>query len=220
MADSQPPNDFDGDPIRVQLPAGSVLTRVHSAAFKPDAFNPNPSDTHWGGGRFDGTSVDEFPYLYAASTDPAAVAEVLLRDLPSDESGARLLPAKATVGRRISWIELTTDLTMVSLRGGVDLAAVGQDTWLVHAEARDYGKTRRWASAIRTWAPDAAGLVWRSKREPDADVFVLFGDTCPPASIATKTHGVTLPATDNFLDAGKGRDYLLTILEKYRVTMR
>ena len=220
MADYAPPDNLDGDPAQVVLPAGTILARAHSSSVAPEAFNPNTSDTHWGGGRFDGTPTDPFPFLYAASTDAAAVAEVLLRDLPGDLGGARLLPAQATVGRRLSWISVKADLTLVSLRSGVDLAAVGQDTWLVHAEARDYGKTRRWASAIRKWAPDAAGLVWRSKREPDADVLILFGDRCPPASIAAQSDGMTLPAMDNFLDHGSGREYLLSILEAYRVTMR
>ncbi len=220
MADSPPPKKLNGIPTKVVLPAGAVLARVHSTSFKPDAFNPNATDSHWGGGRFDGTPLDPFPFLYAASTDPAAVAEVLLRDLPTNNTGARLLPAAATVDRRISWIEATVDLPVVSLRNGIDLAAIGQDTWLVHTEANDYGKTRRWASAIRQWAPDAVGIVWRSKREPNADVFVFFGDRCPAASLATKTTGTALAATDNFLDRGQGRQYLLSILEAYRVTMR
>ena len=71
-----------------------------------------------------------YSFLYAADDDATAVSEVLLRDLPLDERGARLLPRARLRNLRIGWLTTNRDLQLVDLRSGRDLAAIGQDTWL------------------------------------------------------------------------------------------
>jgi hypothetical protein len=219
MPDQPPPSAFDGDPHSYSLAAGTALVRVHSAQFDVCAFNPTLADEHWGGGRFDATADDRYSFLYAGEDADTAVVESLLRDLPADDRGARLLPRIATHERRLSWLRPTTELRLVSLRSGKDLAAVAQDTWLVDAPASEYGKTRRWAHAIRSWTPWAQGLIWSSRFEPQRWACILFGDRCPPGSVEAMTADIPVPPEDNYLDRGAGAVYLAAILESYRVTL-
>lgn len=215
----EPPTRYDGTPHRFLLSAGTRLTRIHSAGFAVVEFNSTVARSDLQGGRFDATPGGEYAFLYAAEDDPTAVSEVLLRDLPLDERGARLLPHAALSGRRISWLQTTLDLELVSLRSGEDLAAVGQDTWLTTAPAAEYAMTRRWASAIRSWTPWAAGLTWRSHREPEGFAHVFFEDCCPPGCFAEVTDGLPAPAGDQDLSAGIGRLYVEELLARYRVAL-
>jgi hypothetical protein len=171
------------------------------------------------GGRFDATPEDPYGFLYAAEDDATAVSEVLLRDLPIDERGARLLPGAALRGRRIGWLTNTVDVALVDLRSGVDLAAVGQDTWLTTCPAAEYELTRRWAAALRRWALWASGLTWRSRREPAGFAYVFFADRCPEGCFSEVTEGLPLPAGDNALDRGAGQLYIAEMLARYSVAL-
>ena len=214
-----PPSRYEGTPRRFLLPAGTTLTRVHSAAFSVTEFNPTLARRDFLGGRFDATSDDAYAFLYAAEDDSTAVSETLLRDLPIDERGARLLPRAGLSKLRISWLRTTLDLEVVGLRSGRDLAAVGQDMWLTIAPAAEYAMTRRWASAVRTWAPWAGGLTWRSHREPEGFVYVFFGDRCPDGCFEEVTDSLPVPPDDRDLKAGAGRLYIEGILASYRVAL-
>lgn len=214
-----PPARYAGTPRRLLLPAGTTLTRVHSAAFSVTEFNPTLARRDGLGGRFDATPADPYAFLYAAADDATAVSETLLRDLPIDEGGARLLPRAALAQLRISWLRPTLDLELVSLRSGRDLAAVGQDPWLTLAPAAEFAMTRRWSSALRDWSPWAAGLTWRSHREPEGFVYVFFGDRCPDRCFAELTDGLPVPPDDRNLDAGTGRLYIEEMLASYRVAL-
>ncbi len=171
------------------------------------------------GGRFDATAGDRYPFLYAAADDATAVSEALLRDLPIDERGARLLLRAALSHRSIGWLRTTLDLELVSLRSGADLAAIGQDTWLTSSDAADYARTRPWASAIRLWAPGARGLTWRSRREPDGFAYVFFGDRCPQGCLEEVSGGLPLPPGDRELATGAARLHVEEILTRYRVAI-
>ncbi len=196
-----------------------MLTRVHSAAFGVTQFNPTLALNDLQGGRFDATPEDEYAFLYAAEDDATAVSETLLRDLPADEYGARLLPRVRLSQLRISWLRATADLELVSLRSGRDLAAVSQDAWLTASSAAEYPMTRRWASAIRGWAPWACGLTWRSYREPEGFAYVFFDDLCPDGCFEEVTDGLPVPPGDRSLDAGAARLYVEGILASYRVAL-
>jgi hypothetical protein len=185
------------------------LTRLHSDRFAVIEFNPTVTRSSLQGGRFDATPEDQYGFLYAAEDDATAVSEALLRDLPIDERGARLLPRAALHGRRISWLATTADLPLASLRSGEDLAAIGQDTWLTSCTA----------AAIRRWAPWTAGLTWRSHREPAGFAYVFFADRCPPGYFSEQVEGLPVPAGDQALDRGAGRLYLAELLARYRVTL-
>ena len=138
-----PPSRYEGVPRRFFLPTGARLTRIHSAAFGVVEFNLTVARSDLRGRRFDSTPGDDSAFLYAADHDPTAVSEVLLRDLPIDDYGARLLPRVRLSELRIGWFSTTLELELVSLRSGVDLAALGQDSWLTTASAADYAMTRR-----------------------------------------------------------------------------
>ena len=196
-----------------------MLTRLHSAQFGVTDFNPTVARGVFAGGRFDATPEDEYAFLYAAGDDATAVSEALLRDIPIDERGARLLPASRLSGLRIGWLRTTRALQLVSLRSGADLAAVGQDPWLTTASADEYEMTRRWAAAIRGWAPWAQGLTWRSRREPEGFAYILFGDRCPDACLEEAVRGTPLQLTERNIESGFGRLYVDEILTRYRVTL-
>lgn len=195
------------------------MTRVHSTAFGVTQFNPTLALDDLQGGRFDATPEDGYTFLYAAEDDATAVSETLLRDLPADEYGARLLPRARLSQLSISWLRATADLELVGLRSGRDLAAVGQDAWLTASPAPDYAITRRWASAIRGWASWACGLTWRSYREPEGFAYMFFADRCPEGCFEEVTVGLPVPPGDQRLDAGAARLYVEEILASYRVAL-
>jgi hypothetical protein len=215
------PKQLGGEPKKHQLPAGTRLSRVHQASWPPTNFNATLADMHWGGGRFDATEEDEYAYLYAGDDDGCAVSESLLRDLPVESSGGRFLPRGAVEGRVLSWLVTSREIVLVRLIDGEDLAAVGQDTWLVQCPSGEYGFTRRWAHAIRRWAPWGEGSVWRSRREPSSMAYVLFRDRLEASgpAVTELTIGNPLSAGRNKLDAGEGELYLKSILSRYNVTL-
>ena len=175
--------------------------------------------SHLVGGRFDATPDSEYPFLYAAEDDRTAVSETLLRDLPINEHGARLLPKVRLSQLRIGWLRSAVDLELVSLRSGSDLAAIGQDTWLTASAASEYGMTRRWSSAIRDWALWAGGLTWRSHREPDGFAYIFFADRCPDSCFQEVTEGLPVPHEDRSLCAGAARIYVEGILTSYWIAL-
>ncbi|MFF9086490.1 RES family NAD+ phosphorylase [Streptomyces sp. NPDC014991] len=165
-------------PNRRVIPAGTELWRVHRSIHAPDAFNPRLADIHFDGGRFDGTVLDRYHSLYLAETALTALAESVLRSRPFDlPAGERTIPYRAVWQRTLSCLRTRTDLTLVSLVSGTDLAAVCQDATLLEDEG-NYARARRWSSEIRAQAPDAMGLVWESRRNRSEHALVLFHDRC------------------------------------------
>lgn len=179
----------------VAVPANTLLVRVHSVRFGPAEFNPNSCPTAEAGGRFDSLG-GEYSYLYAGEDDDVAIAEALLRQVPFPSDGPRQLPRRVLENLVLSRLRTTRELQVVSLRGA-DLGQINQDVWLTKCEAADYVETRQWAAAIRTWAPDASGFVWRSRRDEDHLAYVLFGDRTPRECLALE--GDLLP-----IDGGPG----------------
>lgn len=220
MAPNQlPPPRNEGTPRRFLLPADTTLTRIHSTAFSVTQFNPTVARSDLRGGRFDAIPEDEHAFLYAAQDDATALSEMLLRDLPINDFGARLLPLASLSRLSIGWLRTTVDLELVSIRSGRDLAAVGQDTWLTASPAAEYGMTRRWASALRGWAPWAAGLTWRSHREPEGFAYVFFDDRCPDGAFEEATDHLPVPPRDRNLSDGAARLHVEEILLSYRVAL-
>ena len=173
---SKPPGGYDGSPNRYLLRRGTCLWRVHTRRYPAPGFNPSLADPLYGGARFDATAADPYPYYYAGLSEETALAETLLRDLLPDERGYRPVPRAAVTGRRLSGLTLTRDLDMVNLVDAEDLAAIGQDAWLVTAPGHDYPQTRDWARGLRGLAPWAHGLIWDSLRGRGGLAVVLFGD--------------------------------------------
>jgi RES domain-containing protein len=209
-----PPPRYQGTPCLHLLPAGTVLYRVHRRSWAASAFNALAADVLFGGGRFDPTADDSYPYLYAAFSERTALVEVLLRSVPFDERGTRILPRATVRDRRLSNILLTTKVNLLALATSPELAAVGQDEWLVHAGPRDYLQTREWAHWLRRQAPWAQGLIWPSKRDPGERAVILFGDRCRPGDLQL---GDLQPVD---LDDGHRVKWLNDMLADYRVTIQ
>ncbi|MEW1863150.1 RES family NAD+ phosphorylase [Streptomyces sp. NBC_00669] len=215
MPNYRPPEAMTGTPGKVTLPRGTLLHRIHGSHRAAEGFNPKPAHCLYGGGRFDATSCDPYGYLYAGLSATAAVCETLLRSLPFDPAGGpRLLPRRAVQGRRLSALRLTADLRVLPLVSAQDLAAVHQDTWLVHTEAQEYPYTRDWAHWLRRQTePWAQGLVWASKREPADRSVMLFGDRVPADALRIDEGG-----TVDF-DTAQGREWLNAVLRPYYVQL-
>ena len=215
-----PPERYEGTPRRFVLPEATRLTRIHSTAFGVTDFNPSVARSSLRGGRFDSTPHDPYAFLYAAGDDATAVCEVLLRDLPVDERGARALPRAGLSQLRISWLSPTRDLELVNLRTGTDLAAAAQDAWLTVAPSAEYPMTRRWSSALRRWAPWASGLTWRSRREPGGFSYIFFGDRCPSGCFEEMAgSALRVPRGHQSLDDPAALLYIEQILASSRVTL-
>ncbi|MBD0424523.1 RES family NAD+ phosphorylase [Streptomyces sp. TRM S81-3] len=181
MPNYPPPAALPRTPTKATLPAGTPVYRVHGSHRSATEFKAVPSPAFYEGGRFDSTPYHPYGFLYLGFGVGAAVSEVLLRDMPFDGTGAwRVLPRVRTARLCLSFLRLAADLELVSLMSGADLAAVGQDSWLIHADSREYPQTRDWGHWIRErTGPWAQGFVWPSKREPADRVAVLFEDRCP-----------------------------------------
>jgi hypothetical protein len=202
-------------PVSVPLRAGTVLWRVHRRSRGVCEFKALESDQVFGGGRFDSTDNDPYPFLYAATDQDTALLETLVRGIPFDHRGWRWIRRVSVAEQRLSPLETTQDLTLISLLTAADLAAVRQDEWLVQADPPAYPQTRRWGHWLRAQADWADGFVWLSRRNLGHDLghraFVLFGDRCPDDALREKPR----EAVD--LDDVAGADWLNDRLARYRV---
>jgi len=181
MPRGAPPTTCPGTPVIATLPVGASLYRAHSSAFASTAFNPTKADNPLKGGRFD-SDDGSYAYLYAGQDFPTAIAEVMIRDLPSGPSPPRSMPRVKVRGLLLSELRVAQSLHLVSLRGA-DLGHVGQDAWLTKCSAEHYAETRAWAREIRRWLPGAHGMIWRSFRDEDRFAYVLFGDRVASGSL-------------------------------------
>jgi hypothetical protein len=209
-----PPSKYHGTPNAYTLNAGERLWRVHSRQYGAGEFNPVAADEHFGGGRFDGTKTDPYPFFYAGAESSTALAEVFLRDeLRFTEWGYRLLQWEAVRSRRISMVETTYPLTLLSLRTGPDLAAVAASAWLVQGAA-NYGESRAVARWLRERTPWSQGLIWTSTIDLGKPAVVLFGDRCDARALRE------VPGHAIDLDDGPGISWLNAALAPYRTEVR
>ncbi|RKN47227.1 RES family NAD+ phosphorylase [Streptomyces hoynatensis] len=161
------------------LEAGTRLWRCHLTPFPAAGFHARSAHPHFGGGRFDGTAEDPFKVLYVADEPLTALAEVFLRSREFGPDGGRLIPWAQARTRSLTRLVTTRPLPLIRLVDEEDLAAIGQDRWLVEEEGVSvYPQTRCWTAALRRDAPWAKGLVWQSRRRRPRLAYVLFGDRC------------------------------------------
>jgi hypothetical protein len=216
----EPPAECPGRPVTTTVPAGTVLFRVHRDTRRPYQFNPTarrpagPEDPV-NGGRFD-SDDGSYAYLYAAFGEEGSFAECFARDLDYTVAGPRPLPRSRVAGMVVSAVFVQRELEVVETQGAA-AQQLGQDDWLTACDESDYPLTRRWARAIRSWAPRADGLEWRSKRDPSQRVLVLW---CDPARAADGC-GLLAPedglADTTPLDEGIGRVRLAGFLARWRL---
>jgi hypothetical protein len=173
--------------FRLRRCAASEWCRVHTfdtatGRFQPDAFN----DTTNGNARFspliDPDTNKVIPTIYAAATEAGAISEVILHDIPTPSTGYLHDWESDKAGKQhLSRIRLP-DLQLVDLQQG--LQAAGLEQWeLFGTDKPDYPRTRRWALHIWKTMPDAAGLIWMSKRANEGAALMLFGDRVLPGTI-------------------------------------
>lgn len=221
MPSYEPPARYDGTPNRYRLARGSRLWRVHCRKREARAFRTKPSNHVFGGARFDATPADPYPFCYAALDPVTAIAETMFRDLVPDERGVRMLSMHAREERRLSALTLTMDLDLVRLIDGQDLAASGQNEWLVTAPAVEYAQTRAWAHWLRGQARWAHGFIWYSLRNQGSLAVVLFGDRLADAFGAGYELMLFDERTEHAvdLDGADQHDWLAGLLAPYRVAV-
>ena len=147
---ARPPIAAKMPPASVVLGAGTRLWRVHPRTWSGAEFNDVRSDPHFGGNRFDSTPDDPFHYLYAALDPQTALLETLVRSIPFDDKGKRIIRRSAVRELRITAIELRRDLKLISLLTTTDLARACQDEWLTSTQPAEYPQTRRWCQWLRS----------------------------------------------------------------------
>lgn len=197
------------------VPVGTVLVRVHRIDRRPDAFNdtarpPPPPGAPIQGGRFD-SQDGSCAYLYAAFTEAGAFAESFARQLDHTTVGPRPLPRARIAGTAVSQLATARDLRLV-IAHGAGAQQLGQDDWLTRCDEEGYPLCRRWAAQIRTWEPTSDGLIWRSKRDPDGLVMVLWTSTNAPPMVAPTNPPITEP-----LDNGAAHLRLQAFLVRWRL---
>lgn len=158
------------------------MWRIHTGTRQPVEFNSTGAeakraapDRYGREGRFD-CQRGEYGYLYAGETQGAAIAEAFLRGRAVANPAARLELRRTYRPYVLSRLVVAHDLALVELRGAEGLGRIGQDAWLTSCDEVDYSITMEWATAIRRWAPNAHGMIWRAKRDNDHFAVVLFGD--------------------------------------------
>ncbi|GAA0390478.1 hypothetical protein Acor_47200 [Acrocarpospora corrugata] len=209
MPAQDPPNLRAIAAHRLLLPRGTQLWRVHLRKHPSDTFTPARRHPGRYGGRFDGADPDLYDHCYLAYEQSTALAECLLRSVRFDDEGPRELTLAQLEGRRLSLVETTRELPLISLSSTPALAAVAQDEWLIQAEPPEYPLTRRWAHWMRGLEPGAAGLDWISRRDLPKRSVILFKDRCPaPPLAATPLHVE--------LDTEEGFAWLDVMLRPYR----
>ncbi|SNT58419.1 RES domain-containing protein [Actinacidiphila glaucinigra] len=195
------------------LPAGTRLWRIHHTRYSPDHFNPTLADPVFGGSRFDGTPDDPYGVLYASRSAATAVTVHLLRSIPFDNTGARVLPHAQISNRAFTKLRTTVPLRLIDLSSPEALAAIGATEGLTHGEPTLYAQTRYWARHLRREHPWAQGLVWQSRSNPGLgqDALVLFEDRCPPRCLEADR---SVP-----LGVPEGTRLLNTVMLPFRATV-
>jgi hypothetical protein len=196
------------------LTVGTQLWRVHRQDRSGCTFKTVTANPYYGGGRFDSTKDDPYPYLYAAPGAQTALLETLARGIPFNNNGERLLRRASIAGQRVSVIELVRDLTLISLLTTADLALACQDDWLIRCPAAEYPQTRNWGHWLRAQATWAQGFIWPSSRDLDGRNLILFGDRCATGALRE----VSELAVD--LDDAAGARWLNEQLGPVRIAVR
>jgi hypothetical protein len=191
------------------LATGTKLFRVHKRHRRPTSFNTSQAWANERDGRFDSDADDYYPFYYAALSERGALYETLVV-----EAGLAVgdpVPHLALKDRVLSVVELARDVILVSLRTEADFALTGQSEWLVRALPREYPLTRRQARSIRSRHSRLQGLIWYSRKDPEEQSVILFGDRCPVGTLRE----TTIPSIA--LDTPSAEPWLGRLLAAYPV---
>jgi RES domain-containing protein len=212
-----PPRPYVTELRHITVSAGQPMWRVTPLVHLESLFRTDVVDVKGdgkAGGRFDPGSECLYPYTYVALDPLTAIAETMLRSVGYQAAG-RLLHRAAYTGRAVSILEPTRELSLISLLEAGDLAAARQDSWLVHAEPRQYPRTRRWGYWFRECSRRADGIIWPSKRHPHGKAVLLFGD---PDRCGTALQRA--PFGHRALDTEDGEHWLAGLLRPLQTYLR
>lgn len=216
---SKPPKRPLLPPSIQSLPPETTLFRIHDKNYPVTSFNPTLSHRYFGGGRFDATEDDPYPYMYLGTTLSVALSETLLRDLPDGPNPVRILPRSSYHDRKLSAVKVRDNLDVLSLRSNADLGAIRQDTWLTQAPGVEYAQTRHWCHWIRATFPYVAGVSWVSRRDPVGDAIILFGDRVGNSSLDISDHPDLPPSPSSDFSTRDGRAWLKQLVNPHGVTV-
>jgi hypothetical protein len=189
-----PPDPFTALPFT--LPSGSILSRVHNSKFGPTEFNPGPK----GGARFSFFGTPPIPVLYAAAQEEAAVAETLLRKIPTTGG---LLVRDAYATNVMSQLVTNRELNLASFMGTGLRALKVVAGQLTDTPDTRYPQTRKWAEAAYNAGHE--GIVWMSKRDNSHQAYILFGDRVLDSDLTI------VPGSARILSAGPGQAWLVNL---------
>lgn len=170
-----PPPPPNLDPLIAELPAGSVLYRVHALRRDPAEFNPGVGAPSRFAPLEAGDPRKPVPTLYASSTIQGALSESAFHDVPFRGPAKRILISRLH-GSALSPLALNTPLQLVQL-AGPGLRRLGvKRRQIIEGGPRTYARTTEWAAALHDSASAPAGLTWMSRQDDTARAYVLFGD--------------------------------------------
>jgi hypothetical protein len=174
-------------------------------AYRPAlAFNTSQARDNQRQGRFDSDGQDYYPFYYAALSARGALHEALVLEASLTDDAP--VPRSMLKDRLLSTLELTRAVTLISLRLPADFAAAGQNEWLVGAKPHEYALTRKQVRELRSAHPWAQGLIWYSRKDPEEQSLILFGDRCAVDAL----RAVPVPAV--FLDSPQAEVWLADLL--------
>jgi hypothetical protein len=190
--------------------AGTRLWRVHSGDNDVTRFPDGDDDDPNSAGRFNGAGQ---PYTCAyASTDlVTTLAERFFDRTSVDSAGIRTIPRSALAAQALSAVVTTTDLTLLRLTGGPDLAAIGLDDWVITAGPDDYERTQACAEWLHDTITSIQGITWLSSDNFPRQTLALFSDRCGPE--VWQATGTKSRALDDLDGAG----WLNDVLAPHRV---
>lgn len=143
-------------------PAGTILSRIHSAAREPLFFGPAPGSPPLG--RWD-APAGEFGVCYLAEQPHIAFAETLLR-----EPGKTLIEETDLESRSAAEVEVGRNLALVAMHGP-GLARIGATAAVVTGA---YAVSRAWALALHDHPSRPDGIRYRARHDDDGFAIALF----------------------------------------------
>jgi len=189
-----PPAPADLDPLIVEVPAGTVLFRVHGPHRRATEFNPGKGDPSRFAPFRSGRPPVVVPTLYASSTIPGALSESVFHDVPYRGTAKRILVSRLDV-IVLSAVALVKPLS-VALIAGAGLRRIGvRRRNLIDGGPATYTDTVRWAAALHDSPPKPAGLTWMSRQDDTARAYLFFGDRLQERDLVLLTLPIALAVT-------------------------
>ena len=175
----------DRSPLLYQLTPGTVLSRIHNRNQEPAFFSRTSRN------RFDCPNAS-FGVLYVGLDEHCAFVETFGQD-----TGIRLITRRALEQRRLCYMRLAAQLTVIDLATSGGLARIGADARLLSGS---HAVAQRWSAALRDHPTKPAGLLYPARNDVARKACALFD---PPEIVLQVTNaGSLLDAQHALLLAG------------------